>query len=143
MGAGNNNGREAARVLMVASDQIDLALQQSQPSVDALGEALHKLATMLAAVGSSGRSDALLAMRAEMLRARLAAEGRVRHASDCRAFASKLLRSSLHCSRTRLQCCGNTAAMPRKRGRNGAEWSSVRMISTELLSGHNADILCH
>lgn len=71
MGAGNKNGgHEAARVLTAASDQIDLALQQSQPSVDALGEALRKLAGMLsAAAGSGGRNEALLAMRAEMLRA--------------------------------------------------------------------------
>jgi septal ring factor EnvC (AmiA/AmiB activator) len=69
--AGNNknSGHEAARVLMAASDQIDLALQQSQPSVDALGEALRRLATMLAAAAKGGRNDALAAMRAEMLRA--------------------------------------------------------------------------
>jgi hypothetical protein len=71
VGAGkNNSGHEAARVLTAASDQIDLALQQSQPSVDALGEALRKLASMLsAAAGNGGRNEAFAAMRAEMLRA--------------------------------------------------------------------------
>lgn len=65
----NNSGQEAARVLMAASDQIDLALQQSQPSVDALGEALRKLATMLTAAAKGSRSEAVTAMRTEMLRA--------------------------------------------------------------------------
>ena len=70
-GKNNDSGREAARVLNAASDQIDLALQQSQPSVDALGEALCKLANALAAAAAGGgnRNDALPAMRIEMLRA--------------------------------------------------------------------------
>jgi len=68
VGAGNqNSGQETARVLMAASDQIELALQQSQPSVDALGEALRNLATMLANAAGAVRSDALAAMRTEML----------------------------------------------------------------------------
>jgi hypothetical protein len=60
---------EAARVLEAASGQIELALQQSQPSVDALGEALRKLAALLAQPQNLARADTLQAMRAEMLRA--------------------------------------------------------------------------
>jgi hypothetical protein len=68
VGAGNkNNGHEAGRVLLAASEQIELALQQSQPSVEALGEALRNLARMLANAQSGARVDVLAAMRAEML----------------------------------------------------------------------------
>lgn len=39
---------EAARALLAASDQIDLALRESQPQVESLGEALHLLAAAVA-----------------------------------------------------------------------------------------------
>jgi hypothetical protein len=40
--------QEAARVLGAAGEQIALALKESQPQVEALGEALHQLAVALA-----------------------------------------------------------------------------------------------
>jgi hypothetical protein len=40
--------REAARALGAAGEQIALALKESQPQVEALGEALHQLASALA-----------------------------------------------------------------------------------------------
>ena len=60
---------EAARALDAACEQIELALQESQPSVDALAEALRRLASMLAAPEDAQRHDAVAAMRAEMMRA--------------------------------------------------------------------------
>ena len=60
---------EASRALDAACDQIELALQESQPSVDALGEALRRLAAMLATPDNADREDALTAMRGEMMRA--------------------------------------------------------------------------
>ncbi|HMA12592.1 MAG TPA: hypothetical protein VKO83_11935, partial [Steroidobacteraceae bacterium] len=60
---------DAARALLAAGEQIELALQQAQPSVDALGEALRRLAALLADPGNAGRAEALQALRSEMLRA--------------------------------------------------------------------------
>jgi hypothetical protein len=57
--------QEASRALIAASEQIALALQESQPQVEALGEALQKLAAALTASGSSAPA----ALRAEMQRA--------------------------------------------------------------------------
>jgi hypothetical protein len=60
---------EAARALGAACEQIELALQESQPSVDALAEALRRLASMLTTSDGAERQEALIAMRAEMMRA--------------------------------------------------------------------------
>jgi hypothetical protein len=51
--AGNKpaHAREAERALIAASEQIGLALSESGPQVEALGEALQKLASGLAAGG--------------------------------------------------------------------------------------------
>lgn len=46
-----SHDREAERALIAASEQIGLALREAGPQVEALGDALHKLATALAAAG--------------------------------------------------------------------------------------------
>jgi len=65
----DNTNIEAARALGAACEQIELALQESQPSVDALAEALRKLSAMLSTSGDPDRHEALVAMRGEMMRA--------------------------------------------------------------------------
>lgn len=49
--------REAARALNAAAEQIGLALRESQPQVDRLGEALHQLAAALAPPGAGGQEE--------------------------------------------------------------------------------------
>ena len=121
MAAGNDNGREAARVLIAASDQIDLALQQSQPSVDALGEALRKLATMLAASGGGGRSEALVAMRAEMLRA-----------ITCLQYHDRMTQ---HLSHVRDYLAGSAEQMSAQEDRSEENWTGLHSrLRDKLLS---------
>jgi hypothetical protein len=60
---------EAIRVLRAASAQIELALHQSQPPIDALGESLRRLAALLADPAQMSQPDALALMRADLLRA--------------------------------------------------------------------------
>jgi hypothetical protein len=50
--------KEAARALTAAAEQIDLALRESQPQVEALGEALHELAAALSQPVESASVDA-------------------------------------------------------------------------------------
>jgi len=66
---GDNDQLDAARALDAACEQIELALQESQPSVDALASALRSLASMLTAPAVTERQETLAAMRSEMLRA--------------------------------------------------------------------------
>jgi hypothetical protein len=71
MGADGNSkggGPEAARVLQAASEQIALALRDSQPSIEALGQSLGKLAELLAC----DLRDEVVQQRLMMLRAELA-----------------------------------------------------------------------
>lgn len=57
-------------MLRAASEQIDLAVRESQPSVDQLGEALQRLADVLALMASGDASpEQYQAVRAEMARA--------------------------------------------------------------------------
>lgn len=65
----DNTHIEAARALGAACEQIELALQESQPSVDALAEALRKLSAMLSSSDDPDRHEALVSMRGEMMRA--------------------------------------------------------------------------
>jgi hypothetical protein len=60
-------GLEAARVLQAASEQIGLALKDSQPSVDAIGASLAKLAELLAGdLHDAGLRQQLLDLRMEL-----------------------------------------------------------------------------
>ena len=66
----SNGGQEAARVLTAASEQIALALQDSQSSVDALSASLGQLAALLATdSGAAPTPRQLAALRREMARA--------------------------------------------------------------------------
>jgi hypothetical protein len=66
----DSGGQEAARVLQAASEQIALALKDSQPSVDALSASLAKLAALLGEDLSSADARPKLAqLCAEMTRA--------------------------------------------------------------------------
>lgn len=74
MAAGDNvNGgarEEFERVARAACEQIELAVRESQPSVDQLGEALLRLADMLTQLAASDATPARFqAIRAEMSRA--------------------------------------------------------------------------
>jgi hypothetical protein len=59
---------EAARALRAAGEQIALALQESQPQVEALGEALQKLAAALARKDELTAAE-VVAMNATMMQA--------------------------------------------------------------------------
>ncbi|HXC58900.1 MAG TPA: hypothetical protein VN645_06265 [Steroidobacteraceae bacterium] len=121
MGAGNNNGREAARVLIAASDQIDLALQQSQPSVETLGEALRNMATMLAVAGSGASTTALAAMRAEML-----------HAITCLQYHDRMTQ---HLSHVRDYLASSAEQMASMDGQTAESWNGLnRRLRDRLLS---------
>ena len=56
--AADDARREAARALNAAAEQIGLALRESQPQVEQLGEALHELAAALARPAGSDNVDA-------------------------------------------------------------------------------------
>jgi hypothetical protein len=116
-----NSGHEAARVLMAASDQIELALQQSQPSVDALGEALRNLATMLANAAGGTRADALAAMRTEMMLA-----------ITCLQYHDRMTQ---HLSHVRDYLSGSAEQMGPIEGRGGENWNGLhRQLRDRLLS---------
>ncbi len=66
--AAGNARREAARALDAAAEQIALALRESQPQVEALGEALQQLAGALAQPQGSAPADTV-ALAAIMRRA--------------------------------------------------------------------------
>ena len=63
------NHEEAIRVLQAASAQIELALRQSQPPIDSLGESLRRLAALLADPAQLARPESQAIMRADLLRA--------------------------------------------------------------------------
>ncbi len=63
----DNTQLDAARALDAACEQIELALQESQPSVDTLACALRSLATMLATPAGTERQETLASMRSETL----------------------------------------------------------------------------
>jgi hypothetical protein len=63
------NHEEAIRVLQAASAQVELALHQSQPPIDALGESLRRLAALLADPDQLSRPESQAMMRADLLRA--------------------------------------------------------------------------
>lgn len=73
MGADGNSrsgGREAARVLQAASEQIALALRDSQPSIAALGQSLGRLAQLLSGeLPDAAFQQKLATLRAELARA--------------------------------------------------------------------------
>jgi len=119
MGTADHNGREAARVLLAASDQIDLALRQSQPSVDALGEALQNLANVLAATGKDGRSEALIALRAEMLRA-----------ITCLQYHDRMTQ---HLSHVRDYLAGSAEQMSSREDRAEEQWTGLHNTLREKL----------
>ncbi len=60
--------REAARALEAAGEQIALALRESQPQIEALGESLQQLAVALTQQGGAERIDTM-ALAAIMRRA--------------------------------------------------------------------------
>jgi len=60
--------KEAARALAAASEQIMLALRESQPQVEALGEALGQLAAALTQPGGLANTD-VTELRADLRRA--------------------------------------------------------------------------
>lgn len=68
---GNGGARaEFERVARAACEQIELAVRESQPSVDQLGEALQRLADLLAQLAAGEASPARFqSIRAEMARA--------------------------------------------------------------------------
>jgi hypothetical protein len=69
MSATPGNHEEAIRVLQAASAQIELALHQSQPPIDALGEALRRLSDLLADPEQWSAPQSHATMRADLLRA--------------------------------------------------------------------------
>jgi hypothetical protein len=122
MGSGDFSDvdREAARVLRAASEQIELALRESQPSVDALGEALRRLAAMLTMPANEGLADALGAMRAEMLRA-----------ITCLQFHDRMTQ---HLTHVRDYLSGSAGQLA-EGGQSGAQWDGLhRRLRDRLLS---------
>ena len=113
--------REAARVLQAASEQVELALQQSQPSVDALAEALRKLAAMLAAPEDAVRAGTLVAMRAEMLRA-----------ITCLQFHDRMTQ---HLTHVRDYLSGSAAQLGEQGNHDDERWNGLhRRLRDRLLS---------
>jgi hypothetical protein len=62
-------GQEAARVLNAASEQIALALKESQPSIDGLGAALQKLAEALGDPVAGTQTTNVAQLKSDLARA--------------------------------------------------------------------------
>ncbi|MFO1505315.1 MAG: hypothetical protein U1F39_16115 [Steroidobacteraceae bacterium] len=69
MSAVAGNHEEAIRVLRAASAQIELALQQSQAPIESLGDALRRLAELLADPAQLAQTQSTASVRADLLRA--------------------------------------------------------------------------
>ena len=130
----DNTHLEAARALEAACEQIELALQESQPSVDALAEALRRLSVMLTTSDDSDRHEALVAMRAEMMRT-----------ITCLQYHDRMTQHLTHVRNHLSESAGQLAA---QQAHSGEQWSGLhsrltsaagRMYpSRAALAGHAA-----
>jgi len=109
---------DAARALDAACEQIQLALQESQPSVDALASALRSLATMLTAPAGTQREETLEAMRSEMLRA-----------VTCLQYHDRMTQHLTHVRDHLADSAGQLAA---QEGPSGEQWTGLhRRLQSE------------
>lgn len=115
-------GQEAARVLLAASEQIGLALRDSQPSIDAIGVSLAKLAALLA----GGLKDEALRQELSSLRAELS-----------RAVTSLQFhdRMTQHLSHVRDYLASSAAQIGAEPGIPDEPWASLhQQLADRLLS---------
>jgi len=116
--SGDDNQLDAARALDAACEQIELALQESQPSVDALASALRSLANMLTTPDGTERQETLAAMRAEMLRA-----------ITCLQYHDRMTQHLSHVRDYLAESAGQLAAAEKP---SGKEWTGLhRRLQSE------------
>jgi hypothetical protein len=124
MGADANSkgSGEAARVLHAASEQIGLALRDSQPAIEGLGRSLEKLSQLL----NSDLTDAAVQQRLLMLRSELAEAVRSLQFHD---------RLTQHLTHVRDYLAGSAEQIGMAPGIPGEPWASLHQaLAGRLLS---------